>query len=165
MEVVTPAAAAVRVGELVLAAILATAGLGKLTRFADWTRATDAYRITLVRSRAGRLIIPVAEVVVAGALVIGVGPAASGAALVMFLIFAVILTLAWARGASGECACLGPVLPATIGPSAVIRAGALATLAAAVVGADLSLTSSRLVQPEVSPVSSSYAHVENVTRE
>ena len=58
-------------------------------------------------------------------------PWAAAAGVALFLIFAVVLTLSTARGAEGGCNCFGAILPAMIGRGAIVRAVALALVAAA----------------------------------
>jgi hypothetical protein len=70
-----------------------------------------------------------AELCIGAALAFGV-PFAEAVAAALFVGFAIVLSVAYARGADGVCSCFGEDDGATIGPAAIARAVALGAAAA-----------------------------------
>jgi hypothetical protein len=129
--------------EIGIAALLLVAGVSKLLDLALWRRALWGYGFRWLRWRPLVALVPAAELTVGFAVALRVSLALHAAA-ALFAVFAVVLTVAYLRGARGACNCLGSVLPASIGPAAIARATALAAVA---------LVAGAMVDPGLQPLS------------
>jgi uncharacterized membrane protein YphA (DoxX/SURF4 family) len=114
--------------EIVLGAIFLLAGAGKLLSFERWTISLRGYEIGLLTTRPVRWGVPIIELWVGVALALGL-PFSAAAGAVAFAAFAVVLGVAYARGASGECGCLGEWEATTISWPSIARAVALSAIA------------------------------------
>jgi uncharacterized membrane protein YphA (DoxX/SURF4 family) len=70
--------------------------------------------------------LPIGEAIVGIALGIGVRPWAGAAAMVLFALFGIVLTVAFRAGVRTDCNCFGRFLPTKVGPVAIGRAFVLA---------------------------------------
>jgi thiol-disulfide isomerase/thioredoxin/uncharacterized membrane protein len=118
------------VARTVLAVVFALAGIGKLSEPAPFRRTLPLYAVPARIAGAISIVVPLAELAVAGTLV----PAESArwgalAALVLLAIFTGAAALARARGIEAECECFGPFDPLSTGARPFIRNGGLAVLA------------------------------------
>jgi putative oxidoreductase len=114
-----------------LAAVLLWAAIPKLVDPAAFATDITNYRL-VPEGWAGAiaLMLPVLELVVAGALVIGLE--ARGAAVVaalMLAIFSAAMVQAMARGIDLECGCFGETVQATVGWDSIARNAILVALA------------------------------------
>ncbi len=108
--------------ELGLATILLLSAGSKLVSWPSWRRALAGYRLRWLDSDAVAWLVPPAECLLALGLVLDGRPLAAVAVGVLFTSFAFVLSIAALRGSREDCACLGVLLPAQIGPLAVARA-------------------------------------------
>lgn len=120
--------------EILLAVVLMIAAVGKIVDGARWRRSLSGYRVRWIDVGAVAALVPMAELVTAVILLLGVEPVAAIAASVLFVSFAAVLGLAYLRGARGNCDCFGELLPSSISPGAVLRALTLAGVAVAMLG-------------------------------
>ena len=120
---------------LLLAAVFATAGAGKLLDPAGSRRALEDFGVPARLAALGRIALPAIELGVAAALV--VRPSARWgaiAAVALLVAFIVVIANALARGRAPDCHCFGQIHSEPAGVSTLARNGALAALAALVVG-------------------------------
>lgn len=127
--------------EIALALVVSTAAVSKLIDYPRWRQNLGQYRMSWIDSRAVAASVPFLELAIGILLILGVEPLAGAAAMCLFAAFAIVLALAYGRGARGNCDCFGDLLPSTISRAAIIRAGLLGAFGAALV-----------VAPEVSTI-------------
>jgi uncharacterized membrane protein YphA (DoxX/SURF4 family)/peroxiredoxin len=119
---------------LVLVAVFATAGLAKL-RDREGTRTALAdFGAPAPAVPALSLLLPLAELAVAGCLLVdpAVRPGAAGA-LLLLAVFSVAIAVSLARGRTPDCHCFGQVHSAPIGAGTLVRNLLLAVISALVV--------------------------------
>jgi uncharacterized membrane protein YphA (DoxX/SURF4 family)/thiol-disulfide isomerase/thioredoxin len=115
---------------LLLAAVFATAGAGKLFDPAGSRRALEDFGVPARLAVLGRIALPVIELSVAAALV--VRPSAQWgavAAVALLVAFIAVIANALARGRAPDCHCFGQIHSEPAGASTLARNGALAVLA------------------------------------
>jgi hypothetical protein len=134
MELTTLEPIIASVAQLTLASVLAAAAATKISAPASWNAALNGYRIKALATPVVAWATPLIEAAVATSLVLGVEPAASATTMVLFVVFALVLTIAMMRGADADCGCLGELLTTRIGPEAVARVAALAAVAGLMLG-------------------------------
>jgi peroxiredoxin len=119
---------------LVLAGVLAWSGLAKVVDRAGFRTALAGFALPAGLAGAAAVVLPVAELVVAAALV-PAGPAwwAAAAALVLLLAFTLVLAVTLLRGQRPECHCFGPFFARPISWLTVVRNGILVAAAAVLV--------------------------------
>jgi hypothetical protein len=123
------------VGRLVLVAVFAAAAVAKLADPAGSRRALADLGIPERFTAAGSVLVPLAEVAVAGALL--VRPWArlgAAAALALLVVFSVVVALNLAAGRRTECHCFGRLLSSRIGAATLVRNGLLAAVSALLLG-------------------------------
>jgi hypothetical protein len=119
---------ALSAGEIGLSLVLGISAATKFLEAPQWHRALANYRMPLVNATPVRATVPFAELLVAAAVAMDLR-AGLLAGFFLFSGFALVLALAIARGAVGDCGCFGGILEPAIGPWALVRALALALVA------------------------------------
>ena len=124
----------VLVARIVLAAVFATAGIGKLFDLDGSRKAMADFGVPERFARAAGTVLPVVELIVAFTLL----PEPTGrwgavGAVILLLGFTVGISAALARGEEPDCHCFGTIHSAPAGRSALIRNGVLAAVALLVV--------------------------------
>jgi thiol-disulfide isomerase/thioredoxin/uncharacterized membrane protein YphA (DoxX/SURF4 family) len=120
--------------QLFLAAVFATAGVGKLLDQAGSRRALAGFGVPERAAPAAGLLLPLAELATAAALL--ANPSArwgAVAALALLLAFILGIARALSRGEAPDCHCFGQLHSAPAGRGTLARNAALAALAAVVV--------------------------------
>jgi peroxiredoxin len=122
-------------GRLVLIAVFVLAGVGKLADRPGSARALAAFGIPKRAVTPVTYLLPLAELATAAALF----PTTSAsfgalAALVLLAAFTAAITVNLARGNTPDCHCFGQLGAGPIGTGTLVRNGALAMVAAAVIG-------------------------------
>ncbi len=132
----------VSVAGLLLAAIFAIAAVAKLRDLAGSRTAMEEFGLPAPLVPAAALLVPLAELLVAVALVARVGTAwAALGALLLLATFSVAIAWNLARGRTPECHCFGNVHSSPAGPRTLVRNAALIALAGLVASsADFALT-------------------------
>jgi len=123
--------AAILIARLILAAVLAVAGIAKLLRPSASREAMSAFGVPAALVPAAAVVVPVAEIAVAVALIPAV--TAEAAAVVAFLMLAAFtlgVGVNLARGRTPACGCFGAVSAGPIGPGTIARNLVLMVLAA-----------------------------------
>jgi uncharacterized membrane protein YphA (DoxX/SURF4 family) len=119
----------VLLARLGLAAVFAVAAMAKLSDRTAFAETLERFRLPPVAAPA----VPAAELAAALLLLV---PASvrvgAGAALVLLALFTAVLAATLRRGEQPDCGCFGASSPTPIGPGTLVRNGALAALAAAV---------------------------------
>lgn len=115
--------------EFALAVVLASAALGKVLAWSEWTRSLSRYRVGWLNQSAVAISLPLAEGAIAVGLLVSLEPIAALSAAALFAGFVGVLILARRRGASGDCGCFGALFPAEIGLGAIARAAGLCAAA------------------------------------
>jgi peroxiredoxin len=125
---------ALLVARLLLAGVLVVAGLAKITDRAGSRQAMVDFGVPGRLARSLAILLPLAELAVAGAL-LPVAAAWDGAigALGLLLLFLVGIGVSLARGRRPACHCFGQLSSAPVGWSTLVRNGVLAALAGFVV--------------------------------
>ncbi|HUR85611.1 MAG TPA: MauE/DoxX family redox-associated membrane protein [Solirubrobacteraceae bacterium] len=117
--------------QIALAAVFATAGVAKLRDRAGSRQALTDFGLPARLAAPGAVALPVAELVIAPALlVVPLARVAAIAALVLLLAFVGGILRALARGQAPDCHCFGQVHSAPAGRGTVARNALLAVLAA-----------------------------------
>jgi uncharacterized membrane protein YphA (DoxX/SURF4 family) len=115
---------------LILAAVLTAAGTAKLRDRPGTAQAVRDFGLPDAVAATIALLLPLAELVVALALLV---PATARwgavAALVLLVAFSTVIVLSLRRGERPDCHCFGGVSSSPIGPRTLLRNGALAGLA------------------------------------
>ena len=126
----SPLTAVALISSLVLAAVFAVAAVTKLADRTGTRRAVVAFDAPEWSAGALALILPLAELTVAG-LLLSSGTAAYGAigALVLLAIFSVAIAVSLARGRAPDCHCFGQLHSAPASWKTLARNGVLAALA------------------------------------
>ena len=123
--------AAILIARLVLAAVLGVAGVAKLLRPSQSREAVAAFGVPAALVPAAALAVPVAEIVVAVALIPSVtAEAAAIAAFLLLAAFTLGVGVNLARGRAPACGCFGAVSAGPIGPGTIARNLVLMALAA-----------------------------------
>jgi len=130
------------IAALLLAAIFAIAGVAKLRDLAGSRTAMEEFGLPASLVRPAALLVPLAELLVAVALVARVGMAwAALGALLLLATFSVAIAWNLALGRTPECHCFGKVHSSPAGPGTLARNAALIALAGLVASsADFALT-------------------------
>jgi uncharacterized membrane protein YphA (DoxX/SURF4 family)/peroxiredoxin len=119
-----------------LAAVFATAGVGKLLDLEGSRQALAGFGVPRRALRAGAVLLPLLELAAAVALIFP--PTAlwgAAGALVLLVAFIVGIAAALARGQAPDCHCFGQLHSAPAGPATLARNAALAALAIVVLAA------------------------------
>jgi uncharacterized membrane protein YphA (DoxX/SURF4 family)/peroxiredoxin len=119
-----------------LAAVFATAGVGKLLDREGSRQALAGFGVPRRALRAGAILLPVFELATAAALIFP--PSAlwgAAAALALLLAFIVGIAIALSRGQAPDCHCFGQLHSAPAGRGTLARNAALAALAIVVLAA------------------------------
>jgi len=118
---------------LVLAGIFLVAGIGKLGDLPGSRQAMERFRVPVRFAALAGLVLPVAEILIAIALV-PLATAWWGAlgALLLLLVFVAAIGYHLAHGRTPDCHCFGQLHSAPAGPRTLARNGILAALAALV---------------------------------
>jgi Methylamine utilisation protein MauE len=148
------AAVAYLVLRVSLGAICLWAGAEKARGLNTFAHGVAGYRLLpLSLARPVAVAIVFAELVVGGLLIVDVAPVlAAAGAIGLFTVFAVALGASLARGDRGPCHCFGASDAETISPLALIRALALAAMAAVTLvlaGRDLGLPPNDAILPSL----------------
>jgi uncharacterized membrane protein YphA (DoxX/SURF4 family) len=147
------AAVAYLVLRVSLGAICLWAGAEKARGLNTFAHGVAGYRLLpLSLARPVAVAIVFAELVVGGLLIVDVAPVlAAAGAIGLFTVFAVALGASLARGDRGPCHCFGASDAETISPLALIRALALAAMAAVtlVLAGDLGLPPNDAILPSL----------------
>jgi len=115
-------------GSILVSAPLTYSAVSKLLAGPTFARALANYRIFPERTRSFiARVVPWIELSVAAVVLVGAQWGSFATATAIYAGFGLVLFIAWRRGASGDCGCLGDIQGA-IGASAVLRALALALL-------------------------------------
>ncbi len=116
---------------LILAAVFVVSGISKLLDLSGSQAAMRSFGVPERMTRAGGIVLPIAELVIA-VLLIPVATAAWGAllALILLLVFVVSIGYNLSRGRKFDCHCFGQLTTSEIGPSTLVRNAVLAVLAA-----------------------------------
>lgn len=110
-------------GSMVMAALLVTAALSKLSHPIEWRTALAGYGMLPAASvRAVAATVAAVELVAGVALAAGIRPFGWIAAFALSATFLATLTIARARGATGECGCFAGLAPGRIDAAAQARA-------------------------------------------
>ena len=136
-------ATAVLAVRLVLAAVFAVAGVGKLRDQEGSRRAARDFRVPASLAGAVGLLLPLAELATAIALIpTGSARWGAAAALALLLLFIGGIAAALRRGEAPDCHCFGQIHSEPAGPKTLIRNGVLAAgaLFVLVAGPGASLT-------------------------
>ena len=129
--------AAVLIARLILAAVLAAAGLAKLLRPSASREAMAAFGVSASLAPVAAVAVPVAEIVVAVTLVpASTSETAAAVAFLMLAAFTVAVGVNLARGRAPACGCIGAVSAEPIGPGTIVRNLVLMGLAAFVVAGE-----------------------------
>ncbi|MGI8729181.1 MAG: TlpA family protein disulfide reductase [Solirubrobacteraceae bacterium] len=119
--------------QVVLAAVFAAAGWGKLRDLSGSRTALEAFGVPHPALATGAVVLPVAELAIALALLTpGSARWAALAALVLLAIFMAAIGRALSHGEAPDCHCFGQIHSAPAGRGTLVRNGALAVLAAVV---------------------------------
>src|SRR3954447_26635518 len=123
------------IGALLLGAVLATAGIGKLLDLEGSRGAVEAFGVPPRLAGALGTLLPVAELgtttlLVAGVLSLVAIQAGAFSALFLLGLFSVAIAASLVRGRAPDCHCFGQLHSAPAGPLTLARNGALLTLAA-----------------------------------
>ena len=122
------------VARLVLAAVLAVAGFAKLIDLAGSRQAMRDFGLPVTLAAPLGLLLPIAEIVIALALLPALTAWVSAlAALALLLLFIGGITLNLARGRTPNCHCFGQLHSQPIGRATLVRNGLLGGLAALIV--------------------------------
>ena len=116
---------------LILAAVFVVSGISKLFDLSGSQAAMRSFGVPERMTRAGGILLPVAELIIA-VLLIPAATAAWGAllALVLLIVFVVSIGYSLSRGRKFDCHCFGQLTTSEIGPSTLSRNAVLAVLAA-----------------------------------
>ncbi|MFN8217908.1 MAG: MauE/DoxX family redox-associated membrane protein [Solirubrobacterales bacterium] len=122
---------AVSFTQLVLAAVLAVAAVGKLADLSATRDATEAFGVPAGLAPAVGVLVPLVELAIAAALL----PAATGrwgalAAVALLLVFCAAVIAAIRRGAAPVCNCFGGLSEVEVGRGTLVRNSVLVLLAA-----------------------------------
>jgi peroxiredoxin/uncharacterized membrane protein YphA (DoxX/SURF4 family) len=118
---------------IVLAAVFGVAGVAKLADLDGSRSALESFGVPRAAARAGSVVIPVVEVLIAISLLLPVTAWwAAGAAVTLLLVFMGAIGASVARGTSSDCHCFGQLHSAPAGWRAFARNAALAGVGAAV---------------------------------
>lgn len=112
-----------------IASVFLYGAWSKLARPHAWRLALTNYRIRLLRAPRLATVVPFLEVIIAVSVATGIRPWAPLAASLLCVAFSLVLLTAFRRGATGDCGCFGGSFRAAIGPLAIARALAIATIA------------------------------------
>ena len=124
-------------GRMVLVVVFGMAAAGKLLDRAGSRRALAEFGIHERFTAAGALLLPLAELAVAGALLVRSWARLGAAgALALLVAFSVVVALNLAAGRRTECNCFGRLLASRIGAATLVRNGVLAALSVALILAD-----------------------------
>lgn len=117
-----------------LASVFVVAGWAKLSDRPSSQRAVEAFGLPLGLARPVGILLPLAELAVAGALLVSSWARAGAAgALALLALFVVGISLNLARGRRPDCNCFGQVHSAPIGASTLVRNIVLAAVAVVVI--------------------------------
>lgn len=124
-------AVALLIGRLVLAAVFAVAGIGKLADLGGSRRALVDFGAPETLAGPGAVVLPLVELAVA-VLLLPARTSAWGAAgaLALLSVFIVAIGVSLLRGRAPDCHCFGAIHSAPAGPRTLARNGALAGVAA-----------------------------------
>lgn len=127
--------AAVLIGGLLLAGVLATAGVAKLLDLEGSRQAVAAFGVSPRLAGPLGTLLPAAELGAAALLVAGALSSAAARvggllALLLLIAFSAAIAASLARGRAPDCHCFGQLHSAPAGPRTLARNGALLTLAA-----------------------------------
>src|SRR5215208_2454790 len=116
---------------LILAAVFVVSGISKLLDLSGSEAAMRSFRVPERFTRAGGLVLPVAELVIA-VLLIPATTARWGAllAFILLAVFVAGISYSLSRGRKFDCHCFGQLTTSEIGPPTLIRNAVLAVLAA-----------------------------------
>jgi hypothetical protein len=124
---------AVALARMLLAAVFAAAGIGKLLDPAGTRRAVRAFGVTDRHAPAVALLLGAAELAVAGALLPNATAWwAAAAALVLLALFSVASVRVIRRGEAPDCRCFGRLHSAPVGRATLMRNALLGVVAAVV---------------------------------
>ncbi len=128
--------AAVLAARLVLSAVFAVAGGAKLADREGTAFTLEQFGLPRRLASAGAVLLPLAELAVAG-LLLPDATAATGAvgAAVLLTVFIVGISVNLARGRRPDCNCFGQIGSAPVGPATLVRNVVLLALAAIVLAA------------------------------
>jgi hypothetical protein len=116
---------------LALAAVLVSAGLGKLRDRPGARDAMAAFGVAPALAPAVAVVVPLAELVIAVLLIPAATAAwAAAAALLLLAVFTGAILLNLLRGRAPACNCFGAASGEPIGPASLVRNGVLMALAA-----------------------------------
>jgi peroxiredoxin/uncharacterized membrane protein YphA (DoxX/SURF4 family) len=116
---------------LILAAVFVVSGISKLFDLSGSQAAMRSFGVPERLTRAGGIVLPIAELVIA-VLLIPAATAAWGAllALILLVVFVAGISYSLSRGRKFDCHCFGQLTTSEIGLPTLIRNGVLAVLAA-----------------------------------
>ena len=116
-----------------LAAVFAVSGVAKLADRAGTRRSLADFGAPAVLAGPGAILLPVAELLCAGALVVS-GSAAWGAlgVLVLLVVFTAAIGISLLRGRTPDCHCFGQLRSEPIGVKTLVRNAVLAAMGALV---------------------------------
>jgi len=119
------------VARLILAAVFLVSGISKLFDLAGAQAAMRSFGVPESMTRAGGILLPIAEIVIA-LLLLPVETAKWGALLALILLAVFIGSISYnlSQGRKFDCHCFGQLTTSEIGPSTLIRNAVLAVLAA-----------------------------------
>jgi uncharacterized membrane protein YphA (DoxX/SURF4 family)/peroxiredoxin len=107
---------------VLLAAVFATAGVGKLMDLPGARRALGEFGVPDALARPGAVVLPLAELAVAvGLLVVPAARWAAGAAALLLLAFVLGIANAMRQGRAPDCHCFGQIHSAPAGSTTLVR--------------------------------------------